>query len=231
MVRPQTQAFGNRGHIMCDAGALRLSKLSASAYQMRLHLGSIPTSSDFSPGEQWKRLREPSPWRAQLIATPIAIIAGALVALLWYLLTPLREITALCERPFLLLLAFVVLSVAHELVHAAVNPMAGLSPRTILGFWPSRLLFYAHYDGELSRSRFLVLLLTPLLVISVAPLAVAAFGQITSGWTAFVSVLNTVLAGLDMFGAGLVLWQIPSTAIVRNQGWNTYWRNREPVVA
>jgi hypothetical protein len=50
------------------------------------------------------------------------------------------------------------LVVVHELIHAMVHPHGGKSDTTILGLWPSRLLFYAHYDGELTRYRFIAIL-------------------------------------------------------------------------
>lgn len=130
-----------------------------------------------------------------------------------------------------MLLAFVVITVVHELIHAVVHPMAGRSSHTVLGFWPSRILFYAHYDGELSRNRFVAILLMPLFVISIVPLVVAALVGASSGWVAFASSFNALMACVDILGAGLLLFQIPATAIVRNQGWKTYWREHEKLAA
>jgi len=89
------------------------------------------------------------------------------------------------------------------------------------------MLFYAHYDGELTRNRFVAILLMPLLVISVLPLVVAAVIGASSGWVVFASSLNALMACGDILGAGMVLFQVPSAAIVRNQGWRTYWRMHE----
>lgn len=109
--------------------------------------------------------------------------------------------------------------------------MSGRSPHSILGFWPSRVLFYAHYDGEMTRNRFIAILLMPFVVISVVPLLVSAVAQVTSGWVAYISAFNALLACGDMLGAGMVVFQIPATAIVRNQGWRTYWRAHETLAA
>src|SRR6185436_10809188 len=103
------------------------------------------------------------------------------------------------------------------------HPLAGLSPRSILGFWAS-LGFYAHYDGEMSRNRLVACLLMPLLVISIFPLLVSAVTQVSSGWVAFVSAFNALCACVDMLLAGSVLLQIPATAIVRFKSWRIYWR-------
>jgi hypothetical protein len=190
---------------------------------MRFHLGAIPNSPDFTPDALWKLLREPSPWIANFVALPIGIVAAVVVAVLWLALTPLQDVTSTMSLPALLL-SFAGIVVVHELIHAAVHPMSGLSPHSIVGFWPTGGMFYAHYDGELTRSRFVAILFMPLVVISFVPLLVAAVAQVPSGWAAFISAFNAFLACVDILAAGMVLFQIPAAAIVRQQGWRTYWR-------
>jgi hypothetical protein len=168
-------------------------------------------------------------------------VAALVVAVSWLLMTPLRNAvptlpialeTVLETLPIsFILLSFPAIVVVHELVHAAVHPMSGRSAHSILGFWPSRVLFYTHYDGELTRNRFVATCLMPLVVISLVPLVVAIAVQSAPGWVAFVSVFNALLACGDMLGAGMVLFQMPATAILRNQGWRTYWRERETLAA
>jgi hypothetical protein len=192
---------------------------------MRLHLGPIPAAPDFTPDETWRSLKEPSPWLMQLIATPIGIVASIILLLLWTTLTPLRITIPRHEAGLLIILpCFASLIIIHELIHAAVHPMKGCSPQSILGFWASRLLFYAHYDGELSRNRLLAILVAPLLAISLTPLIASCILQRGSGWIAFSSILNALMACGDILGASLVLFQLPRHAIVRNQGWKTYWK-------
>jgi hypothetical protein len=125
---------------------------------------------------------------------------------------------------YLVLIAGLV--IAHELIHALVHPMAGRSPRSILGFWTS-LGFYAHYDGEMSRNRLVACLLMPLLVLSIVPLLVSAVTQVSSAWVAFVSAFNAFCACVDLLLAGSVLIQIPATAIVRFKSWRIYWREHD----
>jgi hypothetical protein len=197
---------------------------------MRFHFGAVPCSPDFVPDALWKPLREPSPWMVNLIALPIGIVAAGVVAVLWLAITPLQDVIPTMSLPGFLV-SFAGMVVVHELIHAAVHPRSGRSPHSIVGFWPSRGMFYAHYDGELTRTRFVAILLAPLVVISFVPLLVAAVAQVTSGWVAFISAFNTFLACADILGAGLVLFQIPATAIVRNQGWRTYWREHETPAA
>jgi hypothetical protein len=64
-------------------------------------------------------------------------------------------------------------------------------------------------------------------VISGAPLLVSALIGQASLVLAFVSVFNALCACGDAFGICLLLFQVPSVAFVRNQGWKTYWTFEE----
>jgi hypothetical protein len=197
---------------------------------MRFHFGAIPISPDFTPDTLWKSLREPSLWKKNLVALPIGIVAGGVVAALWLAITPLRYVTPTISLPAFLV-SFAGIVVVHELLHTVVHPMSGRSPHSILGFWPSGGMFYAHYQGEMTRNRFVVILLMPLVVISFVPLLVAAVAQVTSGWVAFISAFNAFLACADILDAGLVLFQIPATATVRQRSWRTLWKEHETPAA
>ena len=197
---------------------------------MRFQLGAIPSSPDFVPDAPWRSLRQaPSPWMENLLALPIGVVAAAVVAVLWFLVTPLSDITPAMSLPTFLL-SFAGLVVVHELIHALVHPMAGLSPHSILGFWPS-VGFYANYDGEMSRNRLVAILLMPLLIISIVPLLVSAAAQVSSGWVAFVSAFNALCACADMLLAGSLLFQVPATAIVRFKSWRVFWREHDTLAA
>ena len=190
---------------------------------MRFHCGPVPNSPDFDPSPPWRQLREPSPSVMQLFALPIGVGSALAMIFLWFLLTPLPRGSLSLSIPKIIGL-FAGIIIVHELIHAAVHPMAGRSSHSILGWWPSHGLFYAVYGGEMTRNRFIAILVMPLLVISIVPLAVAAITQTAVGWIAFASILNALLACGDVFAIGLLLWQLPAKAIVRNQGYYTYWQ-------
>lgn len=192
---------------------------------MRFHLGAIPSSPDFVPDASWRSLRQPSSGLEKLLLLPIGVVAAVVVAGLWFLVTPLRDITPAMSLPAFLL-SFAGMVVVHELIHALVHPRAGRSPHSVLGFAPS-VGFYAHYDGELSRNRLVAILLMPLLIISLVPLLVSAVTQVSSGWAAFVSAFNALCACADMLEAGVVLFQIPATGIVRYQSLRIYWKEHD----
>ncbi len=203
---------------------IALLALVSIPLHMRFHLGAIPISPDLTPDTLWKPLRAPSPWMEKLVFLPIGIVPAGVVAVLWLAITPLQvqDVTStMSVRAFLVSFAGIV--VVHELLHVAVHPMSGRSPHSIVGFEPSDG-FYGHYGGEMTRNRFVAILLMPLVVISFVPLLVAAVAQVPSGWVAFISAFNAFCAGTDMLLAGLVLFQIPATAVIRQRGWRTYWR-------
>lgn len=188
---------------------------------MHFRLGGIPETPGFLPEAPWKPLREPSPWLMQLFALPVGIVTFVVVGLLWFFLTPIRDVTL--DLPALLFVLVIIIPV-HELIHALVHPGAGRTSDTILGFWPSRLLFFAHYTGELSRRRFITILLMPLFIISIVPLMVCGALATSPEVIAFGSAMNALFSCGDIFGTAMLLFQIPAKARVRNQGYRTYWR-------
>jgi hypothetical protein len=189
---------------------------------MQFHLGAVPDSPEFVLDDSWKPCREPNPILMQFLAVPLGIAMCAVVAALWFYLTPVAD--APFTSPILLLGALPVIIPLHELIHALAHPHFGRSNCSVLGLWPSHLLFYAHYSGELSRNRFITILAMPLVVISGVPLLVSALLGRASIVLAAVSVLNTLTACGDVLGICLLILQVPRGAIVRNRGWKTYWR-------
>lgn len=199
---------------------------------MRFHFGDIPRSPDFVPEASWKPLRQPSHWMELLAAYPIGIVAAGMVVVLWLAITPfqVQDVTSTMSlRGFLVLIAGMV--VVHELIHLVVHPMSGRSQHSIVGAGGPTTGVYAHYAGEMTRNRFVAVLLMPLVIISFVPLLVAAVAQMSSGWIAFISAFNAFGACADILDAGLVLFQIPATATVRCRGLRIYWREPDRLAA
>jgi putative zincin peptidase len=200
---------------------------------MRFHLGAIPEGPDFPSEASWRPIREPGPLLMQFCALPLGLIAFVAVGWCWARLVTWSFIPSSAPGMGLLFAALFFLSmpaiiVVHELIHAGVHPEFGKSPATVVGFWPSKLVFYAHYEGELSRNRFLAVFLMPFLVITILPLCIVLVLGLPSGLgtalVAWCSTWNALLACGDLFGAALVAFQVPPRAIVRNHGWRTFWK-------
>lgn len=191
---------------------------------MRLHFGKIPESATFQPEQEaWVSMREPSPWKFQLLAVPIGVVTVIGLSLLWdYADVRVTSLSASAVFFFPVWIMGVV--VIHELIHAAVHPGFGLTSQTILGFWPSKLLFYAHYDNVLSRNRFIAIFLAPLIALSLIPLMIALLIGYASFGVVFVSVFNGLLTCGDVLGFLIVWKMVPKGARVRNRGWKTYYK-------
>jgi hypothetical protein len=207
---------------------------------MRLHFGPIPESPDFHPEQTgWRPLREPSAAVFSLLGGGVGLLTGAVAVPLWMLPQGDRNtigitistsdgqsaaVSAIAALAWLLG-SLVLLVVVHEILHAVCFPGGLASRRTMIGVWPRIGVFYAHYDGPLSRNRMLVVLLMPLLVISGGLWLVEML--FPTGWGnalgAF-SIVNAMFAGGDVLATGMIAWQVPANAEVRNQGWKTWWR-------
>ena len=206
---------------------------------MRFRLGPIPEYPRFDPErEGWSRLREPGPLAIQLIALPVALAtllaSGALIFLVFRQAQLARYPSMFSLPAWVWLIVLVIVIPAHEAIHAALHPDWGLSQQSVIGLWPSKAVFYAHYEGAMSRSRLLLVLAGPYRGLSLLPIGLMAFPG-TGAWNptavpllAMLSVVGAVVACGDMISFALLVFLVPPAAVVRNQGWRTYWCRRPP---
>ena len=194
---------------------------------MRFHLGSFPEATDFIPDASWRLFEDEgqSIWMWQLKALPISILNMGVIFLLWILLTPvlgmLRNISF--PLPFQnFLICLITVLIIHELIHAALHPSLG-SSRSIIGFWPSRMMLFASYDGEITRNRYLAVLLTPLFMISIVPIFISVLFQVLNIWIVYSTILNAFLSSGDILATKKIL-QLPANSIIRNHGCKAYWK-------
>jgi hypothetical protein len=212
---------------------------------MRFHFGAIPEAVGFEPEDEgWLGIREPRPLFMNVLALPVAFLlvslTNGLLSLAWEggpVVILLSSEVESAPPTFLLMVAILFLSIpAHELAHALTHPHFGSSSKSILGLWLSRGLFYAHYEGEMSRNRFLAILAMPFLILSLLPVAIIALIGSSVPITfprilVIVALVNSVLASGDAVGVALLLSQIPSAAVVRNKGWKSFWKRIASEVA
>jgi hypothetical protein len=178
--------------------------------QMRFQYGPIPEDEVFHPEAQgWSGIREPSPLVLNILAIPIGILLmGSTIyalSLAWEGGFPaiIGEIVEQSKlNPFWVFLPVLVISIpVHELVHLFIHPQHGRSKKSILGLWLSRGLFYAHYDGAVSRNRFLAMLAAPYLLLAWLPVIILALIG-TSGPIEYVLILAMVALVNGVFPAG-----------------------------
>ncbi len=117
----------------------------------------------------------------------------------------------------------------HELLHLVWHPRLGASDRSFLVIWPTKLQFGVYYEGCMSRARWLLMRLAPLLLLSVLPAAFwavfryVALTRLTSTFLAVMTILNCVGSGADVAGCFVVLSQVPRSAVLCFRGGKAYW--------
>ena len=201
---------------------------------MRFHFGPPPPNPEFQPEMNgWTPLREPKPLMLNIMAIPLSILAMVALAVAWnreptmainFDASIFGRLAPLVYVATILFIGFPGLILVHELIHALGYPQFGFSRQSLLGVWPSRLVFYAGYLGRLSRNRWLVVYLLPFLVLSVLPLLVCRPFHFDAPLLQVVSVVNGLFSGGDLVLVLLIFFQVPRAATMQNQGWSTWWK-------
>lgn len=130
-----------------------------------------------------------------------------------------------------LLVGLMALIVTHELIHLVAHPKLGFSRKSILGVLPNRGAFYAFYDGEMTRNRFILMVLAPFVCITLVPLAAFTFIAPPPVFFALVILANGLFSGGDLVTTGLVMMRLPRRSLIRHQSWDAYWKPIEQITA
>lgn len=193
---------------------------------MKFHLGEAPETVDIINDSAWKLVAMPEVRRWQIMAFPVAIINMAFVAALWLLFTPAVNPLSFFPIPIIgFVLCLVGVLVIHELIHSFMHPKAGFSQHSIIGFYPSRMLLYSVYNGEVTKGRFVTTLMMPFICISIIPILISSIFQTYSFWVAYITVLNAFVAAGDIMEICTVLRQAPRNSSLRRNGWSYYWKS------
>ena len=194
---------------------------------MRWHRqNGIPDNPDFEPEAEggWAALPEPPPEKLQIHAlVPLALTLPLFaLAWLWLLRASARDFGPIGAVAGLLVVLPLV--VVHEGIHLLLHPGQGRSPQSVLGASSKHGIIYAMYFGEMSRKRYVAVLLGPFVVLSVLPLLACAIAGRFHPLPALTSLWNTLFACGDLLGAWLILRGSPPGARLRNRGYHTWWR-------
>jgi hypothetical protein len=189
------------------------------------------------PEEGWHRIHSPSSRLGFVLAGVIGLfipfvmcawLSAAEVFLARFRVGKLASSASMPWAPQVLaLLLFIPL---HEAVHAIWHPRLGLSSRTVVVIWPSKLRFGVYYGGCMTRRRWLVMRLAPFFFLTLVPIGLLTLFKV---WPAsfaldiFLQVLflvNGIGSGGDIVAAVWVLRQVPAGAQVCFHGGKAYWR-------
>lgn len=180
----------------------------------------MPLSEEFDPTQgNWIKAKEPSQDKYLLYSVPIAIIT---CVIMWIVGITLFKQSRVFSFIYFII-SFILIIPIHETIHALVFPESIKSDNVIFGMWLEKGIFYAYYEGEMSKKRFILCLLMPLMILSVLPIILMYF----LGWNKFVfnfAQLNAFLSCGDILGFFIMAFNLPKGVIVRNKGWETYYR-------
>jgi hypothetical protein len=199
---------------------------------MRLHFGLPRPLDPVARGvEHWHELtgvpRQES--AEEIMLGVVAVYAlGALVAAVWWGLDDrwLLRSESLTAASWHVALALVATLVLHELIHFA------LLPRSISGRGFGICLYGAFVaaEGSMSRTRFLVIALTPFVLLTLGPLLWRLLVGPVNELVKYVSIWNGACSIFDLIVSARVVMQVPREATV-HMGTGSLRYTTEPAAA
>lgn len=206
---------------------------------MRFRFGGVPREQkEPSAEKEWYRIHSPSSRLGYLLA---GLIGLALPNLLCAWLSAVSVFAARngvgevsVETPVPWGPAILALSLfipIHELIHALWHPRLGLSPQTVMVIWPAKLRFGVYYEGCMTRRRWLVMRIAPLVCLSGIPaglLTLFRYVPTSFALEVFLQVLmlvNGIGPGGDVLAVIWVLLQVPARARICFCSGKAYWRS------
>ena len=204
----------------------------------RLHFGDFPSAEEMAPETQgWQTIRPLTGklgyWLAALAG--LVLLIGLCLALsLWSFAVGDRGGYATAGESATswraVLVVLVVYIPLHELLHLLGHPGWGRSGHSVVVLWPKRLRFGVYYEGCMSRRRWLVMRLAPMIVLSVLPAGLLALMKL---WPHNVELeiglqvlmlVNALGSGGDLIAALLVLGQVSPKGRLCFRAGRAYWR-------
>lgn len=200
---------------------------------MKFQFGPVPLDDAFDPeAKGWNRLREPRPGALMVSSIPLGMVIALPLVWLWSLILTVPaavggtgfEVTI----TFLQIVGFLAVLTAgivlHEMLHAVPLAVAGHSENLVMGFWPRHLAPYVAVVGAVPLKTQLLSGALPLVILSVLPLLASLVLPSAALWLALLSVVNVLGSAADLIMLLLLLRQVPRGAVIRNQGFSTWWR-------
>lgn len=206
---------------------------------LRIRRGDLTTTGQGEPlpEEGWHRIHSPGSRLGYLLAGLIGL-AFPNVLCAWLSAVsvfgrgnglPARS----AEHPTpwgAVVLALALLVPMHELIHAVWHPRWGLSPQTVMVIWPKHLRFGVYYEGCMTRVRWIVMRIAPLLCLSVLPVGLLTLFQYVPAsynlnvFLQVLMVVNGIGSGGDLVAVAWVLFQVPAGSQICFRSGKAYWR-------
>ena len=196
---------------------------------MKFHLGSFPQFENFQPDSSWNLYdnKKKSIWIRRLKALPIGMMNICFLSIILLLITYVSGWIKNISFPISIIefiICLIGVNFVHELLRVVFHPKVGLSSRTIIGFWPSRLLLYSSYNGDLNRNRYIAGLIIPNIILFFSPLVIAIITKTLHPWMVYVPIVSGLLSGNDIQTL-ITIIELPPYISIRNQGGNMYYKD------
>ncbi|OEF98969.1 hypothetical protein BHF71_10440 [Vulcanibacillus modesticaldus] len=179
-----------------------------------------PPNINFNPqNEGWKSEKESGLIKLQILVIPIALVLALIIDSIYYIL----NINIFDSYVSIIYIALIIIPL-HELSHALLFPKGIFSEDVLFGFYPKALIFYAHYEGEIKRKRFLLVLLAPFIIISILPLIYIIVSGSKNVFLAEVIFINAMASSIDLLTITQTMKKIPKNALIRYKGFKSFWK-------
>ena len=181
----------------------------------------------------WRILKEPSSLsRTIALSIPISLILmliaiGYLVMLFPETMNIINsdgfsmEITINLNM-ILYIVGLLAYTFLHEMIHALMIPNVFRSEKT---YWGMNGCFgFVYSEEEVKRSRFVLISIMPLLVLTFAVPLVLKIAGISPWYILLLCVINAGGACVDIFNLILIIKQVPSSGMVLSNGMRTLYK-------
>ena len=181
----------------------------------------------------WNILKEPSSLSKTItLSIPVSVVLMAIAIGYLMLLFPEKldmanvdgfsmEITINLNL-ILYIVGLLAYTFLHEMIHALMIPKVFRSEKT---YWGMNGCFgFVYSEEEVKRSRFVLISIMPLLVLTFAVPLVLKIAGISPWYILLLCVINAGGACVDIFNLILVIKQVPSSGMVVSNGMRTLYK-------
>jgi hypothetical protein len=179
-------------------------------------VGSSPYPYDLA----WRQVHDIAADMGQVFSIVVGAVLCIAAFTLWIVAVPFHPVRIDYAS---LIVATTIVVFFHELAHAATFTWGRDRGRRVeCAFQKYRP--HLRYHGAVSRSRYIAVLLAPLVALTLLPIVASVALSLHSGDLVVISLLNALVSGGDVLAAALVLLQVPANGIVQRRGDCVIWK-------
>ena len=181
----------------------------------------------------WNILKEPSSLSKTIaLSIPVSVVLMAIAIGYLMLLFPEKLDMANVDgfsmkitinlNLILYIVGLLAYTFLHEMIHALMIPKVFRSEKT---YWGMNGCFgFVYSEEEVKRSRFVLISIMPLLVLTFAVPLVLKIAGISPWYILLLCVINAGGACVDIFNLILIIKQVPSSGMVLSNGMRTLYK-------